>query len=411
MNGRILILTASPLCRNPRVVKEAMTLGAAGYEVTVGTISNQARFEQLDLELMQQAPFKREVLNYGAATLGARTAHFFQRSSTWLARLLCRHLKIESGQALGPAASLLRLARTHPADLTIVHTAIPTWAAQSLLREGRRVAVDVEDWYSEDLLFRDRRGRPIRLLRRAEEFVLRRAAYASVTSASMAAGLVETYRCPQPVVIRNTFPRQPRSRVDRPPGDGTPRFIWFSQTVGPGRGLELFLAAWARTKNPSKVCFLGDERPGYAAHLMSRLPHRRRGDVSFLPSVSPAQLPETLTEFDVGLALEQRWPRNRDVTITNKIFQYLNAGLALIATDTAGQTEVMRSAPEAGLLLKAHETSTNAVRLDALIGDPEKLRAAQNAARAAAVTDFCWEKDAEVLLGAVERALARVGPS
>ena len=42
--AKILILTASHLCRNPRVVKEATTLGAAGYEVTVMSVCLQERF-------------------------------------------------------------------------------------------------------------------------------------------------------------------------------------------------------------------------------------------------------------------------------------------------------------------------------------------------------------------------------
>ena len=44
---KILILTSAHLCRNPRVVKEATTLGAAGYDVTVMSISVQPRFEHL----------------------------------------------------------------------------------------------------------------------------------------------------------------------------------------------------------------------------------------------------------------------------------------------------------------------------------------------------------------------------
>jgi len=191
---KILILTASHLCRNPRVVKEASTLGAAGYDVTVMSVSVQERFERLDRELMRGLPFQRKVLDLADATSRARAANFLQRSATWSARLLCRTLRVESAQCLGPARSLLHLARSHPADLTIAHTEIPIWAAQFLIREGRRVAADVEDWYSEDLMFADRRSRPLRLLRQAEDYVLNHATYASATSESMAAALAETSR-------------------------------------------------------------------------------------------------------------------------------------------------------------------------------------------------------------------------
>jgi glycosyltransferase involved in cell wall biosynthesis len=161
-----------------------------------------------------------------------------------------------------------------------------------------------------------------------------------------------------------------------------------------------------RTRHPSRVYLLGDERPGYRQHLLEHLPAPRRGDVHFIPLVTPTELPLKLTEFDIGLALEPPWPRNRDVTISNKIFQYMNAGLALVTTDTAGQSEVMRAAPESGLLIQAHETTENARRLDALIGDRYRLRSCQNAARTAAASEFCWEKDSRTLLQAVERALA-----
>lgn len=401
----ILVLTSAHLCRNPRVVKEATTLGEAGYDVTVMSVSAQQRFERLDQELMRGRPFRRVTLDYTGASRASRTADFVQRGATWASRLLCRGLGVETAQTLGPAGALLRFARAHPADLNIVHTEIPIWAAQHLIRDGRRVAVDVEDWYSEDLLHADRRGRPVRLLRQAEEFVLNRAAFSFATSQSMADALVAAFACPPPKVVRNVFPLQPEPRNTRPPRGGPPAFIWFSQTIGPGRGLELWLSAWARTKNPSRVFLLGDERAGFGDHLRRRLPAERRGDLQFIPTVTPEQLPAKLGEFDIGLALEPRHPVNRNITITNKLFQYFNAGLAVIATDTAGQREVMQAAPDTGLLVQAHETTQLAACLDGLLGDLPRLRAMQAAARGAAERQFCWEHESRVLLDAVARTL------
>ena len=403
--ARILILSSSHLCRNPRVVKEAATLGAAGYDVTVMSVSVQARFERLDLELMRSQPFKRVVIDYASSTPIRRLADFFQRTATFGARWTCATLGLELPQSLGPASVLLRSARRFPADLTIVHTEIPIWAAQFLIRDGRRVAVDVEDWYSEDLLWADRRSRPIKLLQRAESFALNHCAYSSATAQSMADALAAAYRCRPPIVVRNSFPLQSRSRVDRPPVHGPPAFIWFSQTIGPGRGLELFFSAWSQMKHPSLVYLLGDERPGYRRELLRRLPPARRADVRFIPPVPPEELPFKLAEFDLGLALEPHWPPNRDITITNKILQYMNAGLALISTDTAGQCEVMRAAPASGLLVTAHETTGLALRLDALLADPDALRAMQVASRAAAKCEFCWERETPRLLDAVAQAL------
>lgn len=406
----ILILTSSHLCRNPRVVKEASLLGAAGYDVTVMSLSVQSRFERMDLDLIRGLPFRRTVIDYASRTPVHRLADLFQRTATFGARWACMQFGLELARSLGPAHPLLRFARSLPTDLTIVHTEIPIWAAQHLICDGRRVAVDVEDWYSEDLLFSDRRSRPIRLLRHAESFALNHCIYSTATSQSMADALAAAYHCRPPLVVRNSFPLQPSPRTGRPSGAGPPAFIWFSQTIGPGRGLELFLSAWAQTKNVSRVTLLGDERPGYRQHLLSRLPAARRADVRFIPLVTPEELPSKLAEFDLGLALEPHSPLNRDITITNKILQYMNAGLALVATDTSGQCEVMRAAPNTGLLVKVHETADLARQLDALLGEPARLRAMQFASRAAAEREFCWEREAPRLLTAVERAIAEPSP-
>lgn len=403
---KILILTSAHLCRNPRVVKEATTLGAAGHEVTVLSLSVNTRCEQMDLELMRGLPFKRLTLDYCAGNLQSRAAGFLQRASTWAARRLCRQVGIETAQALGPASALLRRARSFATDLTIVHTEIPLWAATQLIADGRRVAVDMEDWYAEDLLPADRSSRPLRLLRRAEEAALRRAVYSTATAQSMADALTTAYQCPPPIVIRNSFPLQARSRIDRPATIGVPEIIWFSQTIGPGRGLEQFLAAWALTRQPSRLTLLGEARAAYAEQLAALLPPSRRPDLVILPPVQPAELPLKLAEFDLGLALEARTPPSRDVTITNKILQYLNAGLALVATDTAGQREVMAAAPACGVLLPSATPAQVAGLLDALLADRNRLRSMQVAARAAAEREFCWEQEAPRLLAAVQRALA-----
>ena len=157
---------------------------------------------------------------------------------------------------------------------------------------------------------------------------------------------------------------------------------------------------------PTPLYLLGDEKPGYRQKLLSLVPPERRELLRFLLLVPPDKLPDKLAEFDIGLALEVPWPLNRDITISNKIFQYMNAGLAVVATNTAGQAEAMQAAPNAGLLVAAHETTIKAQRLTELVTDGPRLRQMQTASRRAAETQFCWEREQYRLLTAVDRALA-----
>jgi glycosyltransferase involved in cell wall biosynthesis len=212
-------------------------------------------------------------------------------------------------------------------------------------------------------------------------------------------------------VIRNVFPLQSRARPDLGPVGEPPALIWFSQTIGPGRGLEEFFAAWARTQAPSRIFLLGDLRVGYAASLLASLDPAKRLCVTFLPPVTPGQLPARLTDFDVGLALELSSPVNRNLTATNKLFQYFNAGLAVIASDTQGQSEILRTAPDSGLLLRSADATAFARELDALFLQPARLRGMQLASRRAATERFCWEHEERRLRSAVDDALARPAPS
>lgn len=400
---RILVVTNGPLCRNPRVVKEAGTLSAAGYDVTVLTVRNHPSSEQLDLAILARHSFRRIVIDLlpGAGLVGFRR-RLLQR----LARDAATRLGWKSIYCLGPAGPTLCAMRSFAADLTIVHNEVPHWAGARLLAEGLPIAVDFEDWHSEDLLPGDRLSRPLRLICETERDLLHRAAYTATTSHALADALHSRYGGRRPAVVANSFPLQPLP-LARSAADGPPAFFWFSQTLGPGRGLEHFLAAWSLTRQPSRLVLLGETRPGFDTEILSRLPVDFRSRITFHPLVPPADLPALIADHDIGLALEQPFILNRDLTVTNKIIQYLNAGLAVVASDTAGQREVLAHAPAAGLIVETHETTAFAATLDTLLADRTSLAARQRAARRLAETVYCWELEAPRLLSLVESALAR----
>ncbi len=402
--ARILIISNGPLCRNPRVVKEASALGSAGHDVTVLTVRNHAPSEKHDLELLRGAPYRRETVDMLPGFGTPRPIVFWRRLRLWAARQIPRVFKNHVGGALGPAAALLSHARRLPSDLVIVHNEAPHWVGTRLIKDGRRVCADIEDWHSEDLLPDDNARRPLGLIRRTEHTLLHHAIHTTTTSRALADALHARYGGRRPHVIGNAFPLQPDPRTGAP-GE-PPAFFWFSQTLGPGRGLELFLAAWKLTRQPSRLVLLGEVRGDYARRLLDRLPPERQSHVSFIPLVSPAELPSAIARHDIGLALEQSFIVNRDLTITNKIIQYLNAGLAVVASDTAGQREVLSHAPDAGIIVETHETARFSAALDALLADRTALQHRQRAARRLAEQTYSWEHESSRLTALVSRALS-----
>lgn len=399
----ILIVSGAALSRNPRVLKEATTLAEAGHEVTVLTLRNHAAAEAFDREIMATARFKRLVVDVAAAPGASRWGVFLRRLKASTARRAARHLGWESIEAIGPAGELLAIARRQRADLVIGHTEVGLWVAAQLLADGRKVGADFEDWHSEDLPPHDRAGRPVRILQETERALLNGATFVSATSSAMARALQQATGGQLPSVVHNVFPLQADPHRG-PPGE-PPRYFWFSQTLGPARGLEDFLHAWSRTSQPSEVTLLGEDRHSYRDVLRACVPQTHQARLSFHEVVAPELLPGLIARHDIGLALEAPLSRNRDLTITNKILQYLNAGLAVVATPTSGQREVLARAPEAGIFLGSDPTA-NAAMLDELIRDRAGLQARQQAARGLAETHYSWEHDRKVLLDLVNRSLS-----
>jgi glycosyltransferase involved in cell wall biosynthesis len=366
------------------------------------TIANLVRFEAYDREIMKTAPFRKIALNHLPGSWPALIRSTTSRLGTWLARRSIR-FGLQSAQALGPAYSLSRMARNYPADLTIVHTELPMCIGRELLACSRRVATDFEDWHSEDLLPEARAARPMGLIRRVERDLMRQSAYISTTSHAMSEALHKTLGGTRPIVITNSFPLQPEPGLTHQVGP--PAFFWFSQTIGPGRGLELFIAAWSKIRESSRLCLLGDVDAAYRENLIGRLPQKRRDWLEFLPITSPENLPAVIARHHIGLALEPSIPANKDYTISNKILQYFNAGLAVIASNTTGQREALTRAPGAGYVVTLSETGELTRLLDSMVADRGRLVAMGAAARRAAEEHYCWEKEIPHLVAAVEGAL------
>lgn len=401
--SRILIISPGSPCRNPRPLKEAQTLGSAGHDVTLLTLSESPELDAMDAALVASSPFRHEVVKPKPGSLRR-----FLRRATQRIAVQATAAGLPTLHALGESGPLRDRAISHAADLTIVHNEIPFWIGCDLLRRSRRVAADFEDWYSEDLLPEARRGRPLSLLRMLESQLLQKAAYTSTTSAALSAALATRYLARPPHVLSNSFQLQPNPR-DNISGD-PPAFFWFSQTLGPGRGLEPFCDAWIRTKHASRLALLGEPTFGFDRELLARLPAEFAARVTFHPLVPPSELPSLIVRHDIGLALEQSWIVNRDLTITNKILQYLNAGLAVVATPTAGQREVLDRVPGAGRLIDLAAPEASAAILDELIGDRNALLAAQRQARLAAEKIYCWEREAPRLVELVASALKEPRP-
>lgn len=320
---------------------------------------------------------------------------FRYRLSRRLANELAAKTGIQTAAQLGGwRKDLLRAALARKADLTIAHSAATLWVARELMKRGKKVAVDFEDWFSREHLKNS--WHPDRVIARLEREVLAGAAHATCTSEAMAEAIGAAYGR-KPEAIYNAFPLAEAPRPAGDPGPGGPEVLWISQVVGPGRGLELLAGALKQCEPCFQVTLVGDTQEGYEQKLRSLLPENWRGRVRFRKQVKSAEVLGLVGKFHIGLALERLEPESRNLTVTNKILQYLLGGLAVVATRTRGQEEVAQAAKGAIRLIDQGDEKQLAEALTAWAQNAEGLRQARQAARKAAEEKFSWEVEARKL--------------
>ena len=356
--------------------------------------------ESLDVDFAPVVDLRAD----GAGSFGDRVR---QR----IAQVAFRRFGIVSSRVLGPGApELLRAARRIGADLTVVHSEPGLWVARELLDDGARVAVDFEDWFSRDQLPGDR-PEPVRAaLRGLERDLLARAYACSTTTRVMAEALAADAGTDRvPAVVPNCFPAIAHGAALPGAADsikpGVVAFYWFSRTIGPGRGLECLARALPLLKGEWQLTLRGSLH-GHRDWFETTFPQDVQERVHCVEPVENAELPARTESHDVGLALEVPYCDNKQLTASNKIHEYLRGGLAVIATRTRGQQEVMAASPGAGVLVDAEDPVALAAAMQDMIDGPSLLRDFRSCARRAGDETWDWARHEPTLVAALSGALA-----
>ncbi|MBE9175003.1 glycosyltransferase [Synechocystis salina LEGE 06155] len=403
--AKILILIIGHLCNAPRPQKEAETLAQAGHDVTVGGIWFDPELIERDRQLINNRKWQFiPIIDFNPSN---KWNNFLIRGKARIARELYQNFGYFSPELLGYGVrEMLTFARKTRADLTIVHSEGGLWVGRQLLKEEFKVGVDFEDWFSEDLLPEARKTRPIPQLKALESQLIKQCSYCLTTSQVMANALAEAYQTPKPTVIYNAFPLKEREQIDGQFFDRRNRDIpslhWFSQTIGEGRGLEVLLQSLIHIQHPVEIHLRGNYPESSRQWLEPLIPANWKESIFIHPTVPNSQLLSRIAEHDTGLALEIPYCFNKQYTISNKLFQYLQGGLAVIATDTEGQKEVFSQAPDIGEVVPHGDSLALAQAINNLLGDRTKLNRAKASALKAFQETFCWEKQNNFILNIID---------
>ena len=111
--------------------------------------------------------------------------------------------------------------------------------------------------------------------------------------------------------------------------------------------------------------------------------------------------------YGLGLSVEETSIPNRDICLTNKIFTYLLAGLPVLLSATTAQTALAKDLGDAAWVVELDKTAI-AAKLDHLLGNPQQLKPAHQAAWHLGQHRFNWDVEKQIFLSSIAQALKAV---
>jgi glycosyltransferase involved in cell wall biosynthesis len=172
----------------------------------------------------------------------------------------------------------------------------------------------------------------------------------------------------------------------------------------PGRGLEeMVYAASLLDERFTTDFMLVESWPGYRQDLIRLAARHPR--IRFPDPQPMHMLTEATNDYDVGVFLLPPVNLSRRYALPNKLFEFIQARLAIAIGPSPEMATVVRSYG-CGIVTDDFDPRTFAAALNAL--DPAAITAFKSASHTAA-QELCAERNEAIVVGVVEDALTRAG--
>jgi len=403
---RVVLISSGQPSLNPRLVKEADALAETGYQVTVLYCYWNDWGTRYDALMFPEKKWRAVCI--GGSPGQQPFIYFISRLIHKIARFASLKLNVNLFAELALARGSFFLSRQAPkykADIYIGHNlgALPA-AVKAAKKVGKPCGFDAEDFHrfelSDDVTDPD-----VRLKTFIEDKYLPQLTYLSTSSPLISVAYQKYYSVIKPLTLLNVFPSEenvPRVVVNE---TGPLRLFWFSQTIGLNRGIENVVKAIQQLKHLNielhLLGFIGDGQKDDFINAMDA------GEVNmiFHPPVPSDKIVEMASQFDIGLATETGVPANRDICLTNKIFTYMQAGLAILASDTSAQTALLEQYPAIGKVYNRDNVSSLANFLAAFADDRKKLLEARQQSLKTGRTILNWETESAKFISVIDKEL------
>ncbi len=409
------MVTPGHLASNPRLVKEAQALAANGYAVHL--VFTQYVDYLIDFDnhiLNNNSSWTYDCLNRTSKNKQIKAYNFIVAATQKFCKMLLLSGK-KSNFILAGAINRyfswqFKKAIEAKADLYIGHNlaALPI-AILAAKKRKVKCGFDAEDFHRNEVSD-DPKNVDVQLNTFIEDKYFPQTDYLTTSSFPIMQLYQKLFLTKKITTLLNTFQvvkevSPPVAKVNEPL-----KLFWFSQSIGLNRGLQDVLSAITVLKNElvelHLLGFIDEQTKNNLDEIVIGLQIKNKTNIFVHQPVKADQLPIFAAQFDVGLALEPGFSINNNAALSNKIFTYLQAGLAVVASDTTAQKQFINENPNLGFCYEKGNAQQLAVILKQLIDQPEILLQTKQAAYNAARFNLNWETESLKFLKVVSETLA-----
>ncbi|MEQ8625766.1 MAG: glycosyltransferase [Vicingaceae bacterium] len=181
------------------------------------------------------------------------------------------------------------------------------------------------------------------------------------------------------------------------------RLVWHGMGIylENRRGLHILIKAIANCKQKVHL-FLQGKLDDTQKSILNNfiVNYRLQNKLTVLPPALPDKIVESLTDYDIGLTGELPKEENQELTSSNKLFDYIAAGLAVLASDVKGVRETIEEY-KVGFMYKPGDYIQLSELIDELAIKGQKLSALKSNS-ASARKSLSWESDYRNVLSIME---------
>jgi glycosyltransferase involved in cell wall biosynthesis len=400
--SRVAMIVWNEFRNDARVLKEAQTLQSNGHEVTVfalytpGLTPNKETLKSgIKVRRVARSPLwklrrRRKVLPADPA-LDAEPNERRVGPARQFARFV---LRVWTHAQLLARIVAARPQAVHAHD---VNTLLTAWIAASL----RRVPL-VYDAH-EISTGREGYGEHRNMIGWLEKRLMPRAAATITTTDTRAAFFSRAYGITRPVVLQNRPHHSviaPTNRIREELGLQEPwPIVLYQGGLQQGRGLERLVDAAPRVENAYFVFVGGGSLSPRLRQQVRRLGLEDR--VHFISTVALDELPAYTASAEIGLQPIEHTCLNHFSTDSNKLFEYMMAGLPVIASSMPEIRKIL-TRHKFGLLVPPGDSEALVAALRELVAD-EKLRAKFSSNAREAAKTLNWEEQEHKLVDIYQR--------